>query len=233
MITNQSLDPPKCGRTERLSSARGLRIRIEPKTRRIIRRVEQAEFEPRNVVPVCGFRPTKCCKARVISYPDAHGIASVPNLRSLPGQTNAVPFHTLTATALRFDGNLRRPTQIRTQQLRRPDAGQKVHRAPKMISGDVAATIIAATPLLLATRQSVPVNVRGRTQRLIGKIVGSLGKHARKRIPGPCKQALYKADPPPEPRGEGPGPEHRCIVAGQKSHSGRLTAARFVRTASD
>ncbi len=46
--------------------------------------VEQAAFEPRNIVPGMGFSPDKMLQARLISYPDAHRYRLGVNYDSLP-----------------------------------------------------------------------------------------------------------------------------------------------------
>jgi catalase len=52
--------------------------------------VEQAAFEPRNIVPGMGFSPDKMLQARLISYPDAHRYCLGLNYDSLPVKA-AVP----------------------------------------------------------------------------------------------------------------------------------------------
>jgi catalase len=56
--------------------------------------VEQAAFEPRNVVPGMGFSPDKMLQARLISYPDAHRYRLGGNYQSLPVNTPKCPFAT-------------------------------------------------------------------------------------------------------------------------------------------
>src|SRR5436190_21551476 len=56
--------------------------------------VEQAAFEPRNVVPGMGFSPDKMLQARLISYPDAHRYRLGVNYDSLPVNKPQCPFHT-------------------------------------------------------------------------------------------------------------------------------------------
>ena len=56
--------------------------------------VEQAAFEPRNVVPGMGFSPDKMLQARLISYPDAHRYRLGVNYQSLPINAPQCPFTT-------------------------------------------------------------------------------------------------------------------------------------------
>jgi catalase len=56
--------------------------------------IEQAAFEPRNVVPGMGFSPDKMLQARLISYPDAHRYRLGGNYQSLPVNTPKCPFAT-------------------------------------------------------------------------------------------------------------------------------------------
>ncbi len=56
--------------------------------------IEQAAFEPRNVVPGMGFSPDKMLQARLISYPDAHRYRLGGNYQSLPVNTPKCPYAT-------------------------------------------------------------------------------------------------------------------------------------------
>ena len=56
--------------------------------------IEQAAFEPRNVVPGMGFSPDKMLQARLISYPDAHRYRLGGNYQSLPVNAPKCPFAT-------------------------------------------------------------------------------------------------------------------------------------------
>ena len=56
--------------------------------------IEQAAFEPRNVVPGMGFSPDKMLQARLISYPDAHRYRLGGNYSSLPVNMPKCPFAT-------------------------------------------------------------------------------------------------------------------------------------------
>ena len=56
--------------------------------------IEQAAFEPRNVVPGMGFSPDKMLQARLISYPDAHRYRLGGNYQSLPVNAPKCPYAT-------------------------------------------------------------------------------------------------------------------------------------------
>src|SRR2546429_3067001 len=68
--------------------------------------VEQAAFEPRNIVPGMGFSPDKMLQARLISYPVAHRYRLGVNYDSLPVNKPQCPYHAYNKDgAMRFDGN--------------------------------------------------------------------------------------------------------------------------------
>ncbi len=68
--------------------------------------VEQAAFEPRNVVPGMGFSPDKMLQGRLISYPDAHRYRLGVNYDALPVNAPKCPFATYNRDGMmRFDGN--------------------------------------------------------------------------------------------------------------------------------
>jgi catalase len=68
--------------------------------------VEQAAFEPRNVVPGMGYSPDKMLQARLISYPDAHRYRLGVNYDSLPVNKPQCPYHVYHRDgAMRFDDN--------------------------------------------------------------------------------------------------------------------------------
>lgn len=56
--------------------------------------VEQAAFEPANVVSGMGFSPDKMLQARLLSYPDAHRYRIGVNYQQLPVNKPRCPFHT-------------------------------------------------------------------------------------------------------------------------------------------
>jgi catalase len=56
--------------------------------------VEQAAFEPRNIVPGMGFSPDRMLQGRLISYPDAHRYRLGVNYDQLPVNAPKCPFAT-------------------------------------------------------------------------------------------------------------------------------------------
>jgi catalase len=68
--------------------------------------VEQAAFEPKNIVPGMGYSPDKMLQGRLISYPDAHRYRLGTNYGALPVNKPQCPAHTYTRDgAMRFDSN--------------------------------------------------------------------------------------------------------------------------------
>lgn len=69
--------------------------------------VEQAAFEPSNIVPGIGFSPDKMLQARLFAYPDSHRYRLGANYATLPVNrphaTEAQTYHR--DGAMRFDGN--------------------------------------------------------------------------------------------------------------------------------
>src|SRR5580658_3011181 len=57
--------------------------------------VEQAAYEPANVIPGMGFSPDKMLQARILSYPDAHRYRLGVNYDQIPvNQAKGCPVHT-------------------------------------------------------------------------------------------------------------------------------------------
>ena len=68
--------------------------------------VEQAAFNPVNVVPGMGFSPDKVLQARLVSYPDAHRYRIGTNYETLPINAPICPVFSYNRDgAMRFDGN--------------------------------------------------------------------------------------------------------------------------------
>ena len=64
--------------------------------------IEQAAFEPSNVVPGIGFSPDRMLQARIMSYADAHRYRIGVNYAHLPVNKPRCPYHTY-----HRDGNMR------------------------------------------------------------------------------------------------------------------------------
>jgi catalase len=68
--------------------------------------VEQAAFDPKNIVPGMGFSPDKMLQGRLISYPDAHRYRIGGNYEALPVNKPQCPVSNYNRDgAMRFDGN--------------------------------------------------------------------------------------------------------------------------------
>jgi catalase len=68
--------------------------------------VEQAAFEPTNIVPGMGYSPDKMLQARLVSYPDAHRHRMGVNYAELPINKAVCPIHTYHRDGhIRFNDN--------------------------------------------------------------------------------------------------------------------------------
>jgi catalase len=158
--------------------------------------VEQAAFEPRNVVPGMGFSPDKMLQARLISYPDAHRYRLGVNYDSLPVNKPQCPYHTYNKDgAMRFDGNGGPEVNYEPNSFGGPTQDPKYVERPKMVSGTVARHDHRTDSDYFTQPGNLfrlmPADAQ---QRLIGNIVGSLGQ-TPERIQELQIQHFYKADP--------------------------------------
>ena len=103
--------------------------------------VEQAAFEPRNVVPGMGYSPDKMLQARLISYPDAHRYRIGVNYDSLPvnkPQCPQCPVHTYNRDgAMRFDGNYGSSPNYEPNSFNGPIEDPTYRERPRTVSGSV------------------------------------------------------------------------------------------------
>jgi len=98
--------------------------------------VEQAAFEPRNIVPGMGYSPDKMLQARLISYPDAHRYRIGVNYDALPINKPACPVHTYNRDgAMRFDGNCGSSTNYEPNSFGGPSEDPKYRERARMITG--------------------------------------------------------------------------------------------------
>jgi catalase len=69
--------------------------------------VEQAAYEPANIIPGMGFSPDKMLQARILSYPDAHRYRLGVNYDQIPvNQAKGCPVHNYHRDGtMRVDGN--------------------------------------------------------------------------------------------------------------------------------
>ena len=183
--------------------------------------VEQAAFEPRNIVPGMGYSPDKMLQARLISYPDAHRYRLGVNYDVLPVNKPQCPFATYNRDgAMRFDGNHGAQPNYEPNSFGGPKQDPAYTERPKMVSGTVARHDHRSD----SDYYSQPGDLfrlmdAGAKQRLIGNIVGSLGNGVPRRIQELQIQHFYKADPAyGEGVAKGLGLDIKAIV-GQKQAS--------------
>ena len=100
--------------------------------------VEQAAFEPKNVVPGMGYSPDKMLQARLVSYPDAHRYRLGVNYDALPVNRPQCPMHTYHRDgAMRFDGNSGSAPNYEPNSFGGPVENSAYRERPRNISGSV------------------------------------------------------------------------------------------------
>jgi catalase len=100
--------------------------------------VEQAAFEPRNIVPGMGYSPDKMLQGRLISYPDAHRYRIGVNYDALPVNKPQCPVHTYNRDgAMRFDGNYGSGTNYEPNSFNGPVEDSAYREHPRAISGSI------------------------------------------------------------------------------------------------
>jgi catalase len=100
--------------------------------------VEQAAFDPKNIVPGMGYSPDKMLQARLISYPDAHRYRLGVNYDSLPVNKPQCPFHTYNGDgAMRFDGNSGSSVNYEPNSFGGPTQDPMFPERPRPVSGTV------------------------------------------------------------------------------------------------
>jgi catalase len=158
--------------------------------------VEQAAFEPRNIVPGMGFSPDKMLQARLISYPDAHRYRLGVNYDGLPINKPQCPVHTYNRDGtMRFDGNHGAQPNYEPNSFGGPKEAPQYRERPK----EVAGTVDRHNHRLDSDYYTQPGNLfrlmsSDAKARLIGNIVASMGSIPR-RIQELQIQHFYKADP--------------------------------------
>ena len=158
--------------------------------------VEQAAFEPRNVVPGMGFSPDKMLQGRLISYPDAHRYRLGVNYDSLPVNKPQCPFATYNRDGtMSHNGNGGASHNYEPNSFGGPTQDAAYRERPKMISG----TVDRHNHRDESDYYSQPGNLfrlmpADAKQRLIGNIVGNLSQ-VPKRIQELQVAHFYKADP--------------------------------------
>ncbi|QNI33422.1 catalase [Alloacidobacterium dinghuense] len=101
--------------------------------------VEQAAFEPRNIVPGMGYSPDKMLQGRLISYPDAHRHRLGVNYDALPINKPDSPVATYHRDgAMRFDGNGGSSPNYEPNSFSGPTQDPRYIERPNPITGTVA-----------------------------------------------------------------------------------------------
>jgi catalase len=158
--------------------------------------VEQAAFEPKNIVPGMGYSPDKMLQARLISYPDAHRYRLGVNYDALPVNKPQCPVHTYNRDgATRFDSNSGSAPNYEPNSFGGPVEDLAYRERPRTISGSVD----RHNHRLDSDYYSQPGNLfrlmpPDARERLIGNIVGSM-KSIPQRIQELQIQHFYEADP--------------------------------------
>jgi catalase len=100
--------------------------------------VEQAAFEPKNIVPGMGYSPDKMLQARLISYPDAHRYRLGVNYDGLPVNRPQCPVHTYHRDgAMRFDGNSGALPNYEPNSFKSPAEDAGYRERPRPVSGAI------------------------------------------------------------------------------------------------
>jgi len=158
--------------------------------------VEQAAFDPKNVVPGLGYSPDKMLQARLISYPDAHRYRLGVNYDTLPVNKAQCPVHTYHRDgAMRFDGNYGSQPNYEPNSFGGPKEDAAYKERPRPVSGQIA----RHNHRVDEDYYSQPGNLfrlmtRAEKQRLIGNIVASMASIPQ-RIQELQIKHFYKADP--------------------------------------
>ena len=103
--------------------------------------VEQASFEPSNLVPGIGFSPDKVLQNRVLSYADAHRYRlGGPNYNQIPvNQPKAAQYHTYHRDGvMRVDGNYGSEVDYEPNSFGGPVEDRAVQEPPLRIDGNAA-----------------------------------------------------------------------------------------------
>jgi len=101
--------------------------------------VEQAAFEPSNVVPGMGYSPDKMLQGRLLSYPDAHRYRIGTNYGALPVNKPRCPMHSYHRDgSMRFDGNSGAAPNYEPNSFGGPVQNAEYAEPALKISGDAA-----------------------------------------------------------------------------------------------
>jgi catalase len=158
--------------------------------------VEQAAFEPRNIVAGMGFSPDKMLQARLISYPDAHRYRLGVNYDALPVNKPQCPVHTYHRDgAMRYDGNMGAEPNYEPNSYGGPAEDPLYRERPRQITG----VVDRHDHRLDHDYYTQPGNLfrlikRDARERLISNIVASM-KTVPRHVQELQIQHFYKADP--------------------------------------
>ena len=158
--------------------------------------VEQAAFEPKNIVRGMGYSPDKMLQARLISYPDAHRYRLGVNYEALPVNKPQCPVHTYHRDGeMRFDGNSGSAPNYEPNSFGGPVEDPAYRERPRTVSGSVD----RHNHRLDGDYYTQPGNLfrlmpPDARERLIGNIVSTM-KSIPQRIQELQIQHFYKADP--------------------------------------
>ena len=157
--------------------------------------VEQAAFEPRNVVLGMGFSPDKMLQGRLISYPDAHRYRLGVNYDSLPINKPQCPYATYHRDGMtRFDDNGGASPNYEPNSFGGPTENPAYVERPKMVAGTVARhNHRDENDYYTQPGNLFRLMPKDAQERLIKNIVGSL-KETPRRIQELQVQHFYKAD---------------------------------------
>ncbi len=101
--------------------------------------VEQAAFNPVNVVPGMGYSPDRMLQARLVSYPDAHRYRIGTNYESLPVNKPKCPMNNYNRDgAMRFDGNFGGEANYEPNSFGGPKEDRGYRERPFPLSGEPA-----------------------------------------------------------------------------------------------
>jgi len=99
--------------------------------------IEQATFEPSNIVPGIGFSPDRMLQARIMSYADAHRYRVGVNYTQVPVNKPKCPFHTYGRDGqMRVDGNYGGQVSYEPNSMGGPTADAKYKEPPLKLFGD-------------------------------------------------------------------------------------------------
>jgi catalase len=99
--------------------------------------VEQAAFEPSNLIPGIGASPDKMLQARLLSYADAHRYRIGVNYPALPVNRPQSPVNTYNRDGqLRFDGNQGGSPNYEPNSFGGPTQDPSLREPPLRVSGD-------------------------------------------------------------------------------------------------